>query len=739
VSPFLKIYRISIFLLAFLPGLLPALNAQQTNHWEAVVSAADYWSYFPGYSQPPEGWNTPGFDDSSWLSGPGGIGYGDGDDMTVTANVPSVYLRRAFSLHDTGVISDIVLFVDFDDGFVAYLNGHEIARANIGSIGTEPAYNEYAVLDSYEARLPSGGIPARFSIEKQAVREFLNEGENLLALQVHNCNAGSSDLSSTTFLIAGISDESRNYSDPPFWFSDPVTEFTHLPLIVIETDGQEIIDDPKITARMKIVDNGPGNLNNQFQEGTDYDGFIGIEVRGQSSQMFPKKSYSIELRASDGTDTSASLLGMPEEEDWVLYAPYSDKTMLRNALTFHLGSRMGGWQPRNRFCEVWLNGGYIGVYQLMESVKRDNNRVDISKLNTDEISGDDLTGGYILKVDKTGGTGPEEYFQINPSIRYNYSKKYVFTYVYPKYEEIADEQKNYIRQFLTDAENTLNGRSFSDPAEGFRKYFDTKSFIDFQIIQELCNNVDGYRFSTFFHKDKNSDGGQLKAGPLWDFDLCYGNVDYADFNLATDTWLYPKYQDMYGGRMHWWARMMDDLGYRASFATRWKELRKGSFSNDSIMSYIDNCIAYLGKAVDRNFGRWPIIGNYVWPNYFVGDTYEEEVDYLKDWITRRVNWIDANIMVAETVSGTSGNDILVFPNPVRDKINLYFHLSKPGTVRIVMTNLMGHRILEEEHVREADGDQFIEVIPGKQVPGLYVIQVFRGDRLIGKKSIVFAR
>ena len=139
MSPFLKIYRISIFLLAFLPGLLPALNAQQTNHWEAVVSAADYWSYFPGYSQPPEGWNTPGFDDSSWLSGPGGIGYGDGDDMTVTANVPSVYLRRAFSLHDTGVISDIVLFVDFDDGFVAYLNGHEIARANIGSIGTEPA------------------------------------------------------------------------------------------------------------------------------------------------------------------------------------------------------------------------------------------------------------------------------------------------------------------------------------------------------------------------------------------------------------------------------------------------------------------------------------------------------------------------------------------------------------------------------------------------------------------------
>lgn len=730
--------RILFFLLSFPAALSAAVSAQQTDHWETIVAAGEIWSYFPGYSQPSQGWNTPGFDDSSWPAGPGGIGYGDGDDMTITENVPSLYMRKEFLLHDTAVISIFNLFVDFDDGFVAYLNGHEIARANIGTIGTEPAYNEYAILDSYEARLPSGGIPARFVIEKQAVREFLKEGENLLALQVHNCNAGSSDLSSTTFLIAGIGDESRNYSETPAWFRDPAMEFTHLPLIVIETEGRQIVNDPKITARMKVVCNGPGNLNNQFQEGTDYDGFIGIEIRGQSSQMFPKKSYSVELRTSDGADTTASLLGMPEEEDWVLYAPYSDKTMLRNAITFHLGSKMDGWQPRNRFCEVWLNGDYIGVYQLMESVKRDNNRVDISKLNPDEISGDDLTGGYILKVDKTDGIGPEEYFQITPSIRYNYSENYRFTYVYPKYQEISDEQKYYIRKFLTDAENTLNGESFMDLTEGFRRYFDTKSFIDFQIIQELCNNVDGYRFSTFFYKDKDSKGGRLHAGPLWDFDLCYGNEDYTDFNLITDTWLYPKFQEVYGRRMHWWARMMDDFSYRASFAARWKELRKGPFSTDSIMSYMDNTILFLGEAVDRNFERWPIIGEYVWPNYFVGNSYEEEVGYLKDWITRRVNWMDANIMVTETASGGSANDILVFPNPVRDRLSLYFNISNPGRIRIVITDLMGHRILDEEQVRDTAGDQYIELNPGKQVPGFYVLQVLRGDRLIGRKSIIIA-
>lgn len=714
------------------------LSAQTTDHWETVVSAGDMWSWFPGYSQPASGWNTRGFDDSSWLTGPGGLGYGDGDDLTEIDNVPSVYMRREFTLHDISAISAFCLFVDFDDGFVAYLNGHEIARANIGTAGTEPGFIEYAILDSYEARLPSGGIPSRFFLDMQTVAEFLVEGGNLLALQVHNCNAGSTDLSSTTFLVAGIIDDSRNYRDPPPWFRDPATEYSHLPLIVLDTEGREIVNDPKITARMKIIDNGPGKLNNQYQEGTDYDGFIGIEIRGQSSQMFPKKSYSVELRTSEGADTVASLLGMPDEEDWVLYAPYSDKTLLRNALTFHLGEKMGGWQPHNRFCEVWLNGDYVGIYQLMESIKRDDNRIDISKLNPDEISGDDLTGGYIVKADKTGGIGPDEFFQISPSIRYNYSEKYSFTYVYPKYDQIADEQKYYIRKFLTEAENTLNGESFRDLTDGFRKYLDTKSFVDFQIIQELGNNVDGYRYSTFFHKDKDSKGGKLKAGPLWDFDLCYGNVDYADFNLATDTWLYPKFQDMYGGRMHWWARMMEDFGYRASFAARWKELRKGPFSTDSIMDYIDNTIDGLGEAVDRNFERWPVLGKYVWPNYFIGDTYEEEIGFFKDWITRRVNWIDANIMVAETASAGSAG-ILVFPNPVHDRLSMYFHLKNPGRIRVVLTDLMGHRIIDDELMRESEGDQYIEFDLGKQVPGFYVLQLFQNDRIIGRESVIIAR
>lgn len=522
-----------------------------------------------------------------------------------------------------------------------------------------------------------------------------------------------------------------------FKLNAQTSETSNLPLIVIDTWGETIADNPKITAWLKVIDNGPGFMNNQFQDGTDYEGYMGIEIRGQSSQMFPKQSFSIELRSETGADTSVSLLGMPAEEDWVLYAPYSDKTLLRNSLTYYLGNKMGEWQPRNRFCEVYLNGDYNGIYVLTESIKRDSNRVEISKLKPVEISGDDLTGGYIIKSDKTEDIGTNEYFTVTPSVHYHNSDNYKFTYVYPDFDEIVPEQKSYIKKYLTDAENSLNGDSFSDPAAGFRKYLDVKSFVDFQIIQELTNNVDGYRFSTFFYKDKDSKGGKLHAGPIWDFDLCYGNEDFTDFNLETDIWLYTKYPDQYGGRIHWWARLMEDLSYRSSFISRWKELREVEFSTDSIMMYLDNTIEFLGEAVDRNFSRWPILGEYVWPNYFIGETYEEEVDYMKDWITDRLDWIDANIVVAEAVPEDNSNqDILVFPNPVKDKMNLYFYLTFSGEIRIEIFDLLGRKIFNEEFLPESQGYQYLSFDIYNLAPGYYVLQVLQGDRQIGRKNIL---
>ncbi len=527
------------------------------------------------------------------------------------------------------------------------------------------------------------------------------------------------------------------YAQTPASEKGNADEKSHLPLVVIDTRGLTIVNEPKITALMKVIDNGPGQLNDPSDPGTDYDGYIGIEIRGQSSQMFPKKSYGLETRDESGNNLNVSLLGMPLEQDWILYAPYSDKSLLRNSLTFYLGSRMGDWQPRYRFCELYLNGSYNGIYMLMEKIKRDDNRVNINKLNPDEISGDDLTGGYIFKVDKTGDLSSDMYFRTYPSNRYYNARTYKFTYVYPRYYEIVTQQKTYIQDYLLEMENTLNGTSFKDQETGFRKYLDIMSFVDFQIMQELTNNVDGYRYSTFFYKKKNSDGGKLFAGPLWDFDLAYGNVNYSELNLATNRWLYLNYGPTENFTMHWWARLMEDPGYTRAFANRWKALRESSFMNDSIMNCIDTTVEYLGTAIARNFARWPILGTYVWPNYYIGTTHEQEVNWLKNWVRARLAWLDMNVPV-RVLSDTSAGAyaLTIYPNPVRNILNIEIYLYFDYGLEIEIYDLLGRKVLNSVYNPGAAGSQKISIPVSPSMAGYYILQIKQGRRVLGRERLV---
>ncbi len=188
-----------------------------------------------------------------------------------------------------------------------------------------------------------------------------------------------------------------------------VLDSTRLPIVIINTSGGTIVNEPKIPATMGIIANDNGSYNHTTDPFNDYDGNIGIELRGSSSQaLFDKKNYGIELWTGVEQDTSASLLGLPAEEDWVLHGPYSDKSLMRNVLTFELWSRTGWYGSRFRYIELIINNGYKGVYVLMEKIKRDKNRVDISKLTETENNGDDLTGGYIVKLDKFDGTNSGE-------------------------------------------------------------------------------------------------------------------------------------------------------------------------------------------------------------------------------------------------------------------------------------------------------------------------------------------
>jgi hypothetical protein len=728
---------INLIVVIFSTGSFTTIHAQSINHWEMVVAASDTWHYFPGTTEPPATWTNPDFNGVSWSSGPGGIGFEDSDDGTIISKVPSVFLRISFNILDISNIKWAILDVDYDDAFVAYLNGHEIARANIGTVGVRPAYNSYSIVD-HEAKMYQGGIPERFVIHKDTITKYMVQGANVLALQVHNANATSSDLSSNIFLSVGIKNAGITYRQVPQWFKDPVGIKSNLPLLLIDTRGQTILNEPKITASLEVIDNGPGLLNTIFDDPTDYDGNMGIEIRGQSSQMFPKLGYGIELWTKAGADTSAGLLGMPVEEDWVLSANYSDKTMMRNAITYELGQKMGRWQPRFKYCEVYMNGSYHGVYMLIEKIKRGADRVDINKLKPDEISGDNLTGGYILKVDKLDGITANEYFYSYPAASYPNTFEYAFTYVTPKYDEIVTAQKSYIQNYIATLQTTLNGSAFKDPVSGFRKYMDMNSFIDFQIINELTNNVDGYRYSTFFYKEKDSDGGKLFAGPLWDFDLCYGNVDYDPKCLATNQWLYTRYGKSGNWSMHWWYRLMEDPDYRNAFGARWKTLRAGPFSTDSIMADLDKNVQKMGESINRNFERWPILGQDIWPNYFVGSTYQEEVDYLKTWMKARLTWMDGMISLSsgDLIAANQAYNLSVFPNPVKDIINIHLTTKDISRIDCEIVDLLGKRIFSGYYSPISTGDQsFHFAIPGV-APGYYILKIKQDHQVIGIQKLV---
>jgi hypothetical protein len=713
------------------------LFSQSVNHWELVVNASDTWSYRLGTTAPEANWHTKDYDASQWLTGPGGIGYGENNEGTVISQTGSLYLRIKFNIVSKSELELIQLFIDFDDAFVAYLNGTEIARANIGTAGQMPVHSQFANNCDYEAQIPKGGMPASFIVDKNLINTNIVEGENVLAIQVHNCNTTSSDLASTTFLIAGINTTSRHYREAPQWFLSQIVQ-SSLPLLLIHTGGAEIPDEDKIMASLKIIHNGDGKTNTIYDLPNIYDGFMGIEIRGQSSQMFPKKSYGIETRLQNGDDNAVGLLGMPAEADWVLYAPYSDKSLLRNDLTYFLGQKMGAWQPRFRWVEVYLNNSYHGLYMLVEKIKRDKNRVNIKKIEVTDISGDKLTGGYIIKVDKTWDLTADEFFITTPANKYLNARNYSFTYEYPKAEDIVSAQKNYIKNYITELENVLNGPNFKDQANGFRKYMDIPSFVDFQIMQELTNNVDGYRYSTFFHKKRDSDGGKLFAGPLWDFDLCYGNVNYAPDRLSTSKWLYPSFGPGEEHCMHWWARLMEDQGYSNALSERWNAIRKGPFKTDSIMNYIDQSTEKLGPAIARNFKRWPILNEYVWPNNYVGNTHPNEITYLKNWITNRLTWLDNNMPKLTSTGGKieRADNFTIFPNPAKEGFQIRINSTHMSILNIEILDLSGRLVHSEVYKTVLPGIQDVGIRIPAGLEGNFLLRLKNGSNVVATKNIV---
>ena len=515
--------------------------------------------------------------------------------------------------------------------------------------------------------------------------------------------------------IGNVISWSITFGDEPCGYVAPIT-FTesNLPIFVITTVNETSIpDEPKIDAFMGIIYNGFGITNYITDPFNAYKNKIGIEMRGSSSQdMFPQKSYGFETRDVNNLVKDTVLLDMPEEHDWILYAPYTDKTCMRNILSYDLSNKMGHYASRTKLCELVLNGEYQGIYILMEKIKKDQNRVNISKLLPTDITGDELTGGYIIKIDKSTGNGGDGWVSNYPT---SVASSINILYHYPSSFNIVNEQKIYIQKYVDSFETALKSVNFSDPLLGYENYIGINSFIDYFILNELSKNVDGYRISTYLHKDKSSNGGKLKMGPVWDYNLGFWNADYCQGDVSTG-WAY-EFNDICGGGSDvpfWWSRFMEDPNFQNKLKCRWTELRQNELSINSLNHFIDSIAIYLEVPQDRYFERWPILGQYVWPNPSpIPNTYSEEVLAIKNWVTNRVSWMDSNIpgTCDATISENELiiNNLIVFPNPFLDKLNISLYLTKLDKITIEITDLLGKTIIKIDEKEYQSGKVIIDL------------------------------
>lgn len=713
-------------------GVAVQINAQEQSidHWETAIFASDTWSYFVGTNEPPSQWAQPTFNDSGWLTGPGGFGYGDDDDGIMIGQTISVYLRTSFNVSAVAHMGAAILHLDYDDGFVANLNGVEIARAQLAD--GIPAHNRTTVTDH------ESGSPEAFHLDETELQSLLVEGRNVLAVQVHNVSSSSSNLSSNVFLSFGITDEGNYYRSVPDWFQEP-QEFgsSNLPIFVIDTNGGEILDEPKINAHMGIVYNGPGNRNYVTDPFNNYDGNLGIELRGNTTQFFPKKPYMIETRDAEGENLNVSILGLPEENDWILRAAYNDKTLIRDALALWMARSLGNYASRTAHVELILNGAYQGIYILQEQIKPDKNRLNIAKLLPEDNSGDEITGGYIYEVAKGWVPVDESLSRTEGDTR---------RIKYPKSHKITDEQRAYIAKYDDDFRALMEQPNFADPVNGYAAWIDVESFIDEILVQETTRNSDAYGWSSHFHKDRM---GKLQAGPAWDFDQALSNSTFMSGDRYED-WLIDKTSDgiwSWGGPYpQFWLRLFYEPSFRYQLSARWFEMREGAWSTPSLLNVIDSLTTQLEEAQARNFEKWPILGVEVWrslPGWQERDTYAKEVDYLKSFLINRLEWMDDQLLDVNFASQAISSDfaITVYPNPVRTQAILRYKLPMAGASNIVIYNLLGQEIKRINLGHQRKGDYQLlwdgnDSVGRRAANGIYLISIQVGSKVKTSKASV---
>lgn len=525
-----------------------------------------------------------------------------------------------------------------------------------------------------------------------------------------------------------------------------VFENSELPIILINTLDQTIVQDTKINCQMDIKYNGPGNLTYVNDSANIYSGNIGIEIRGATSSGYPQAPYNIETRTPEGTNNDVSLLGMPAENDWVLLSNYNDRSLLRNLIPYQLFGEMGNYSVRAQLCEVMVDNKYKGIYAFGEKIKRDSNRVDIAKLTAADTLGDDLTGGYILQ---------QNYWDDVNSFQSNFHPidhpdfDVHFVYEYPDPLAILPVQKSYIAAYVDSLETALYSPDFADPVNGYRKYLDVKSFIDYFLVNELARNPDGFKKSVFYNKDKYSNGGKLKAGPVWDFDWGFKNYGYCGdlFSDANGSGWAHHINDCFTDNYStgWYLRLMQDSSFNDELRCTYEEYRQTILNTENIFAYIDGMESLVQNAQARHFQKWPLLGRSGFDDEIepVATTYHGELDTLKSWISKRLLWLDNNIpglCTPTAVQEVTSTEIFnCFPNPANDYLKIDYSLFSPSNVTIQFHNSLGSEISSKNIGIQPSGQYSLTFETIHFPPGIYMVSFETGSIVKTKKIVILKK